>query len=77
MADRKVINTPANTYSKADQRLILNAQISERALIVYILKSDMEDNKGVYSKDYAQALKDEIKNHNAAIADYKKALKRL
>lgn len=77
MSERKLITIPANTYSKADQRLMLNTQIGERALIVYTLKSDMEDNRSVYSKDYMLALKDEIKNHNAAIADYKKILKRL
>ena len=60
-----------------EQKLVFKTQIAERALIVYILKSDLEDNRRVYSKDYAKALKDEIKNHNAAIADYKKSLKLL
>lgn len=64
-----------NEKSKADRILILETQIAERALIVYVIKSDLTDS--AYPRPYVLALKDEIKNHNSAIKEYKRDLKEL
>jgi hypothetical protein len=60
----------------SEQILVLETLISERALIIYVIESDLMDNKLV-SKDYKMALKDEIKNHKLAIKGYKSDLKKL
>lgn len=59
----------------SEQKLILNTQIKERALIVYVIQSDLMDNN--YPKEYKLALKDEIKNHKIAIKEYKQSLKQI
>lgn len=61
--------------TKKEQVLVLETQIKERALIVYVIKSDLMDSS--YPRPYMLALKDEIRNHNSAIKDYKQSLKEL
>jgi hypothetical protein len=61
--------------TKEEQILVLETMIAERALIIYVLQSDLMDNN--YPKPYNSALKDEIKNHKCAILDYKHSLKAL
>lgn len=59
--------------TKEEQILVLETQIKERALIVYVISSDLMDNS--YPKPYTLALKDELRNHKAAIKEYKQELK--
>lgn len=61
--------------TKEEQILVLETQIKERALIVYIIKSDLMDSS--YPKPYVMALKDEVRGHNIAIKEYKQSLKEL
>lgn len=60
----------------AEQRLVLETQIKERALIVYVNQSALKDDETL-SIDYRMCLRDEIQNHETAIAEYKEALKQL
>lgn len=62
-------------YTKEQQKLIVETQIKERALIIYVIQSDLMDF--VHPKEYRAALKDEIKNHKLAIKEYKQELKKL
>ncbi len=61
--------------TKSEQILVLETLIKERALIIYVIQSDLMDNN--YHKEYKLALKDEIKNHKTAIKEYKAALRKL
>jgi hypothetical protein len=61
--------------SKEIQKLILDARMSERALIIYVIQSDLADNN--YPGAYKLALKDEVKNHKIAIKEYRSELKKL
>lgn len=66
--------------TKEDQILVLETQIKERALIVYVLESAIADNAGEeheWPESYRAALKDEIQNHNEILAEYKELLKQL
>jgi hypothetical protein len=65
----------AAVLSKEIQKLILDAKISERALIIYVIESDISDNN--YPGAYKLALKDEVKNHKIAIKEYKLELKKI
>jgi hypothetical protein len=64
-----------NPLTVNEQRLVLETQIKERLLIIYVIQSDLNDCN--YPKPYILALKDEIRNHKAAIKDYKHELKLL
>lgn len=59
----------------SEQKLVLETKISERALIVYVIKSAIADED--FTEEYEQALKDEIQNHDLAIEEYKEELKKL
>ena len=59
----------------SEQKLVLETQIKERALIIYVIESDMADNN--YKGKYKLALKDEIYNHKLAIEEYQEELKKL
>jgi hypothetical protein len=61
--------------TKEEQILVLETQIKERALIIYVIQSDLIDSS--YPKPYTLALKDEIRNHKCCLKDYKSALKEL
>ena len=61
--------------TQKEQILVLETQIKERALIIYVIKSDLMDSS--YPKPYILALKDEIKGHNMAIKEYKTSLKEI
>lgn len=66
--------------TKEDQILVLETQIKERALIVYVLESAIADNEGdehEWPESYKAALKDEITNHNEIIAEYQEALNKI
>lgn len=58
-----------------EKKLVLTTQISERALIVYVLESALTDEQ--FPEDYQKALKDEIENHSLVIEEYKQSLKQL
>lgn len=62
---------------KEEQILVLETQIKERALIVYVLESAMADERDNWSNGYESAIKDEIKNHNEIIAEYQELLNQL
>lgn len=61
--------------TKEEKMLVLETQIKERALIIYVIQSDLKDSS--YPKPYKMALKDEIKNHKSILAEYKSELKQL
>lgn len=52
-----------------------HVRIQERSLIIYVIESALADER--FNKSYREALKDEIQNHNIAIAEYKEELKKL
>jgi uncharacterized protein YukE len=55
--------------------LKIEAKIAERALIVYVTGSAIDDED--FPEDYIKALKDEIENHNTIIAEYQEQLNKL
>jgi hypothetical protein len=59
----------------AEQKLVLETKITERALIVYVIQTALDDED--FHEEYQLALKDEIQNHNLAIEEYKEELKKL
>lgn len=66
--------------TKEEQILVLETQIKERALIVYVLESSILDNKASeyeWPESYIAALKDEISNHNTALEEYQEELNKL
>lgn len=58
-------------------KIELEARLSERSTIVYVIQSAILDDDGMFSEDYIKALQDEIVNHNLAIAEYNEGLKKL
>lgn len=58
-------------HAPAVMILLLGARMEERRLIIYVLESALMDEPKL-PKEYKLCMKDEIKNHKAAIADYKK-----
>lgn len=68
-----------NELTKEQKILVLETQIKERALIIYVNESAIADGWGTTEKEkgYEMALKDEIKNHQTAIEEYKEELKKL
>ena len=61
--------------TKEEQILVLETKIKERALIIYVIESNLT---GVnWAKNYKSALKDEIQNHSLVIEEYKEQLKQL
>jgi hypothetical protein len=60
-----------------ERKLVLDTLIAERSLIIYVIQSDISDNKSLYPKEYTRALRDEIKNHKTALQEYKKGLNKL
>lgn len=63
--------------TKEEQILVLETQIKERALIVYVLESSLLDEEGDWSEDYKAAINDEIENHNIVLSEYQIYLKQL
>lgn len=63
------------TLTKEEQILVLETQINERALIIYVIESSLMDL--CFPKEYKKALKDEIKNHKCCLNEYKGELKSL
>lgn len=62
---------------KAIDVAVVEARMEERRVIIYVLQSDIADNKDGYPKEYVRALRDEIKNHKMVITDLKAELKKL
>lgn len=65
---------------KALETAVLEAQIEERRLCIYTLKSDLMDHAPsdtAYSEDYIAALNDEIKGHEDYIIDYQEQLEKI
>lgn len=64
-----------NPLTIAEQRLVLETKIAERALIIYVIESNLT---GVnWAKNYKSALKDEIENHKTIMEEYKQELAKL
>lgn len=63
------------TLTKEEQILVLETQIKERALIIYVEESALADE--IFPEDYQKALKDEIYNHQEIIKEYQEELKKL
>lgn len=63
--------------TEEEQILVLETQIKERALIIYVLESALADEEDNWSSDYKTAIKDEIQNHNLVLSEYKELLKQL
>ena len=59
-----------------ERAIALQARIEERALIIYVNESALADDE-LLDVPYQQCLKDEIENHQANMAEYKKELKQL
>lgn len=64
-----------NNLSIEEQKLVLNTQIKERSLIIYVIESAIADED--FNEHYQRALLDEIENHKAAIEDYNQSLSEL
>lgn len=60
---------------KEKAKIELEARLSERSTIVYVLSSNLGEVN--FHKIYKQALRDEIQNHELVIAEYKEQLKKL
>jgi hypothetical protein len=71
----KVDKVPEKGDEKEKTILELEARLSERSTIVYVIQSAMVDQE--FSEEYKKALNDEILNHNLAIAEYNEGLKKL
>jgi hypothetical protein len=61
--------------TKEEQILVLETQIKERALIIYVLESALLDEEDNWSADYKGAIKDEIENHKLILSEYQELLK--
>jgi len=64
-----------NNLDNETLKIVWQARIDERALIVYSAESALADED--FPEDYKTALKDEINNHNIAIEEYKHELNKL
>lgn len=61
--------------TKEEQILVLETKIKERALIVYVIETNLI---GVnWAKNYKSALKDEIENHKTIMEEYQEELNKL
>lgn len=66
-----------NERPLSEQILILETLIKERALIIYVIESDLLDNEDNRDPYYNAALMDEIANHKIALAEYKEGLEKI
>jgi hypothetical protein len=65
--------------AKSDQALIIKTMIEERRTCIYVIEQDLMDHEEEekYAADYIMALKDEVGNHEAFIAEYEEILAEL
>jgi hypothetical protein len=69
------VNKVPDKTEKGKTAIELEARLSERSTIVYVIQSAMADQE--FPEEYKKALNDEILNHNLVIAEYNETLKKL